>query len=548
MPQSLPSPLPSRRPWRVPVAVLATAVGLCLAVAPLAEADSGVGGLHDLASLPSFAPLVKKVMPAVVNISVQEKSEIAQSDQGQEEDQGSDQDDDQDQQDPDQGQQAPGNRSPGARPVPGSPLDQFLRRFFDQQQQGRNFGGPAPTPHDQQRVALGSGFIIDPTGFVVTNNHVVDHADKVTVIFQDDSRHPAKVIGRDTKTDLALLKIETDHPLPFVTWGDSNAAQVGDWVLAVGNPFGLGGTVSTGIISARGLDIRSGPYDDFLQIDASINRGNSGGPTFNIDGQVIGINTAIYSPNGGSVGIGFAIPSSLAKSVIDQIKDHGKVQRGWLGVQIQEVTPEIAESFGLAKPEGALVADVTADSPAAKAGFKQGDVITAFNGHDIKHVRDLPIMVAQTPVGQKSEVKIWRKDGPVTLSATIVEMPKNLEQVADNSDNGDSDTPDNASALGLRLAPLSQQTRQRYHVPKDVQGVVVTSIANSSPLNEIGIQAGDVIQQIDQKTITTPEEAVAEITAARGDKGGKKPVVFLINRHGTKQFIALKSPKSGDNG
>ncbi len=245
-------------------------------------------------------------------------------------------------------------------------------------------------------MALGSGFIIDPSGYIVTNNHVVENATKVTVVFQDGSKHPAKIIGRDPKTDLALLKIDAPQPLPYVTWGDSNAAQVGDWVLAVGNPFGLGGTVSSGIISARGRDIHAGPYDDFLQIDASINRGNSGGPTFNLDGKVIGINTAIYSPNGGSVGIGFAIPSSLAKPVIDQLRAHGKVERGWLGVQIQGVTPEIAKSLGLPKAEGALVADVNPDGPAAKSGIKQGDVILSYDGHDLAKMRDLPLEVAET--------------------------------------------------------------------------------------------------------------------------------------------------------
>src|SRR6202043_636336 len=233
------------------------------------------------------------------------------------------------------------------------------------------------------RIALGSGFIIDPSGYVVTNSHVVGDASKVEVTLQDDSKYPAKIIGRDPKTDIALLKIKADKPLPYVTFGDSSAAQVGDWVMAVGNPFGLGGTVTTGIISARGRDIHSGPYDDFLQIDAPINRGNSGGPTFNLKGEVIGINTAIYSPNGGSVGIGFAIPANLAKPVIEQIKQHGKVSRGWLGVQIQEVTPAIAKNLALPGDHGALVADVTKGGPAEKAGVQPGDVIESFGGQEI---------------------------------------------------------------------------------------------------------------------------------------------------------------------
>ncbi len=343
-------------------ATLAAGVALSLAVGPVAGLSPALAqsGSPLAAQLPSFAPLVKKVMPAVVNVSATLKPGAGAGEDTDNGDQGQDQSPDVG---PDQG-------------FPQSPFDEMLRRFFEQQ------GRPMPREQHEHTVALGSGFIIDPSGYIVTNNHVVQNADKVTVIFQDNSEHKAKIIGRDTKTDLALLKIDAPKPLPYVSWGNSDAEQVGDWVLAVGNPFGLGGSVSPGFVSARGRDIHAGPYDDFLQIDASINRGNSGGPTFNLDGQVVGINTAIYSPNGGSVGIGFAIPSSLAKPVIEQLREHGKVERGWLGVQIQQVTPEIAKSLGLPKQEGALVADVTPGGPAAKAGFKQGDVILSFNGHD----------------------------------------------------------------------------------------------------------------------------------------------------------------------
>src|SRR5690348_836748 len=295
---------------RVRALALATSVGLGLALAPAAWAQTAspapllqpqVPG----SALPSFAPLVKKVLPAVVNISVTERANAPDGDE--------DQDADSD---------TPGGGGGGGpQGMPGSPFDEFLRKFFEQQGPGR--GNPMRPGPGIQRLALGSGFIIDPSGYVVTNGHVVANADKVTVVLQDNSKHQAKVIGRDSKTDLALLKIEAKQPLPYVSWGDSSALQVGDWVLAVGNPFGLGGTVSAGIVSARGRDIHSGPYDDFLQIDAPINRGNSGGPTFNLKGEVIGINTAIYSPNGGSVGIGFAIPSNLANSVIGQLREHG---------------------------------------------------------------------------------------------------------------------------------------------------------------------------------------------------------------------------------
>ncbi|HUK57843.1 MAG TPA: Do family serine endopeptidase, partial [Stellaceae bacterium] len=386
----------SKHPWhRARLAALAGGVALALGAMPLLaettpdRSAAAAAASSAVSALPSFGPLVKEVMPAVVNISVQMKGDGMVSEN---QEQGQD-------------QAGPGDNGP-MQQFPPSPFDQFLRRFF---QQGPNGVPMMPQgPGRMERMALGSGFIIDPSGYIVTNNHVVENADKVTVVFQDGTKHPAKIIGRDEKTDLALIKIDAPKPLPYVEWGDSNGSHVGDWVLAVGNPFGLGGTVSTGIISARGRDIHEGPYDDFLQIDASINRGNSGGPTFNLQGRVIGINTAIYSPNGGSVGIGFAIPSSLAKPVIEQLKEHGKVERGWLGVQIQEVTPELAKSLGLPKAEGALVADVTAGGPAQKVGIKQGDVILSYDGHDIAKLRDLPLSVAETPVGETAKVEIWR--------------------------------------------------------------------------------------------------------------------------------------------
>jgi len=524
---------------RVRAAALATSVGFGLALAPMAWAEvtqpAPLTQSAPAVQLPSFAPLVKKVTPAVVNISVTEKAGAGDGEMAQNQEQ--DQDSGPDQGGPQQG-------------LPQSPFDEFLRRFFEQQgqpfgRQGQPFGNAPQQPHPQ-RVALGSGFIIDPSGYVVTNNHVVANADKVTVIFQDNSKHPAKVIGRDSKTDLALLKIDAKQPLPYVSWGDSNAAQVGDWVLAVGNPFGLGGTVSTGVISARGRDIHSGPYDDFLQIDASINRGNSGGPTFDLSGQVIGINTAIYSPNGGSVGIGFAIPSSLAKPVIEQIKEHGKVERGWLGVQIQEVTPEIAKSLGLAKAQGALVADVTNGGPAAKAGLKQGDVILSFNGHDITKVRDLPLVVAQTPVGDKAKVEVLRGGKQTALDVGVGQMPENPQQVAQN-DRGDDQQgqSENATALGVKLAPLNDQMRREAHVPKGVKGVIVTAVADDSPLASLGIQPGDVIQSINQQAVTTPQQAESKLKEAQASK---KTALLLINRHGTNEYIALSLASDGDNG
>jgi serine protease Do len=453
-------------------------------------------------ALPSLAPLVSHVLPAVVNISVELTQQAAL--------------------------QAEGNTNSGTPATPFElPFDQFLRRFFQNQM-----------PNPQQHVmALGSGFIIDPSGFIVTNNHVVANADKVTVIFQDGSRHPAKVVGRDEKTDLALLKIKAKGNLPYVEWGNSDAARVGDWVVAVGNPFGLGGTVTAGIVSAIGRNISNeGPYDDFLQIDAPINRGNSGGPTFDLSGHVIGINTAIYSPSGGSVGIGFAIPSNTAKYVIGQIEAHGRVAWGWLGVAIQNVTPPIARSLGLDAdhPTGALVAAVVPDSPAAKAGLESGDVITQAGSHVIKDVRDLPRIVAETPVGSKLQLTIYRGGKTRTLVADIGEMPKQM--AAAGRAPGAT-----ASALGLTLEPLTPALRDKLQIGQDTSGVVVKSITADSPARALGIAPGDVIVSIDQRPAKTPEQAAMLLKKAASSGN----VLLLLNRHGNNEFVGLQIQNGG---
>jgi serine protease Do len=453
-------------------------------------------------ALPSLNPLVQRVLPGVVNISAQIASEAAA----------------QTEQSADESDQS------------SKSFDELLKRFFENR---------ATPQAGREAVALGSGFIVDPTGYIVTNNHVVANAAKITAILHDNSRHPAKVIGRDDKTDLALIKIESKDKLPFVSWGDSDEAKVGDWVAAVGNPFGLGGTVTAGIISALGRNINEGPYD-FIQIDAPINRGNSGGPTFNLSGEVIGINTAIYSPSGGSVGIGFAVPSNTAKSVVAQLKEKGHVTRGWLGIAIQSISPSIAKSLGLdpEKPTGALVASITPDSPAAKAGLKPGDVILGGGGQPIKAVHDLPRLVAATPIGQKFDLTIRRNGKEMTVAATIAEMPENPQQAA-ASPGGE----EQATSLGLQLSSLSPALRRQFRIPKDVEGVVVTKVADDSPAASLGIQPGDVIMSIDQQPATTPEQAAAELKQA-ATQGN---ILLLLNRHGTTQFVGLSVSGTGSS-
>ena len=455
--------------------------------------------------MPSLAPLVQHVSSAVVTISAQgsvDKTSRTEDD--------SDEDD-----------------------RPGSlPFEDFLRRFFDKRgtpETGREF------------VGLGSGFIVDPQGYIVTNNHVVSKAEKITVILQDNSRHEAKVIGRDEKTDLALIKIDAKEQLPFVTWGDSDQAKVGDWVVAVGNPFGLGGTVTAGIVSAVGRNINEGPYDEYMQIDAPINRGNSGGPTFNLGAEVIGVNTAIYSPSGGSVGIGFAVPSNIAKNVVQQLKESGHVTRGWLGVAIQGITPAIAKSLGLnsEQPSGALVASVTPNSPAARAGVKQGDVITSAGGHPVKQVGDLPRIVAGTPPGTQLDLTILRGGKEMKLAAALGELsesPKQLSAVTQDEDR--------TGALGLQLSAATPELRRQYRISKDVEGVVITGVADQSPAESAGIQPGDVLVSVDQTPVETPSKAAEQLKQA----AAKGNVLLLVNRKGSNQFVGISVNRGSGTG
>jgi serine protease Do len=501
---------------------LAPCVALLLAAAiPAAAAEKDVTAKvqsETAIALPSLAPLVERVLPAVVNVSVELGDQAAT--------------------------EAGGDSGEGGQITPGnSPFDQFLKRFFENPLVP---GAPGAGQHGEKIVAVGSGFIIDPDGYIVTNNHVAGSADKITVILQDNTRHTAKLIGHDEKTDLALIKIDAKQQLPYVSWGNSDDAKVGDWVVAVGNPFGLGGTVTAGIISALGRNLNEGPFDDFLQIDAPINRGNSGGPTFDLSGRVIGINTAIYSPSGGSVGIGFAIPAKLAQKVVAQLKDKGHATWAWLGVTIQAVTPSIAKSLGLDpdRPQGALVAAVSPDSPAAKAGLKQGDLITAAGDHEIKTVHDLPRVVAATPIGQKLNLVVRRGGKDIKLSATVAEQPKTTQTAATEENQGVGAGAGTATALGLDLVPLDAGLRERLHVPKEVNGVVVRRIAADSPAMSLGIQPGDVIVSVDEKPAGAPKQAAEELKKAAASGN----ILLLINRHGMSEFVGLSVQNPGMSG
>ncbi len=410
---------------------------------------------------------------------------------------------------------------------PGSPFEEFFKRYFDEEMPGR--GG---TPAERETRAVGSGFIVSPDGYVVTNYHVVRNADKISVVIHDGGTYPATLKGVDDKTDLALLKIDAGDSLPYVEFGDSDTVRVGDWVVAIGNPFGLGGTATTGIVSARGRDIQSGPLDDFLQIDAPINQGNSGGPLFDATGKVVGVNTAIYSPNGGNVGIGFAIPASLAKNVVDQLKENGRIDRGWLGVQIQGVTKEIAEGLGMDEARGAVVADVVADSPAARAGLRPGDVILSFNGSPIKQLRDLPRLVADTAQGSSAKLQIWREGGEHKLDVKVGASPEVVD-LAQTAPTAAGEKP----KLGLTLGELNGDTRRRYGVADGSTGVVVLNVDPDGPAAEAGVRPGDVITMVGTKNVSHPQEVVAAV-----EHGGKRDtVVLLVIRDGTRRFVAVKT-------
>ncbi len=411
----------------------------------------------------------------------------------------------------------------------GSPFEEFFRDFFERQ--NRN-GKP------QKVSSLGSGFVVDPSGLIVTNYHVIKDADEISVKFNDGRKlKVVEVLGRDQKSDLALLRVKPEKPLHAVTFGSSDKMRIGDWVMAIGNPFGLGGTVTVGVISAKKRDINAGLYDDFIQTDAAINRGNSGGPLFNMDGEVIGVNTAIISPTGGSIGIGFAIPSQTAQRVVDQLKKFGEVRRGWLGVHIQSVTDEIADSLGMDKPTGALIANVTPDSPAEKAGIRAGDVVLVFNGVTVVNMRQLPKIVARTPIDKRVEVIVLRQGQKKSLQVTVGQLDE--EKIAQRQKEQKKDvTVKRQDMLGLTLAPLSDKMRRKYNIDASVNGVVVTRVRPDSVAAQKDIQPGHVVVEVNQEEVDTPGQIVA-IVKKLIKKGRKHVLLLLADPAGELRFVAV---------
>jgi serine protease Do len=431
-----------------------------------------------------------------------------------------------------------GGEGPQARPGPGLPPGSPFEEFFDEFFKNRR-GGPGEPRSGPRRVnSLGSGFVIDPEGLIVTNNHVIAEADEITAVFNDGSKLKAELIGKDTKTDLALLRVKPDKPLKAVKFGNSDKLRLGEWVIAIGNPFSLGGSVTAGIVSARNRDINSGPYDNYIQTDAAINRGNSGGPLFNLEGEVIGVNTAIISPSGGSIGIGFAVPSTTAVAVLDQLRQFKEVRRGWLGVKIQQVTDEIAESLNIKPARGALVAGVDDKGPAKPAGIEPGDVIVKFDGKDIKEMRDLPKIVGDTPVGKDVPVVVVRKGKEETKTVRLGRLEDTPQQASVKTDQPAEEKSVVQKALGLNLAGMSDELRKKFKIKDSVKGVVITGVDANSAASEKRLNAGDVIVKVTDEEVTNPADVQKRIDQLKKD--GKKTALLLVaNAEGDVRFVAL---------
>ena len=483
-------------PRRARRSVAAIALAATITLSPLAAVAQthGPEGIADVA---------EKVIDAVVNISTSQMVEARGN----------------------MPQMPPGSQQ----------FEEFFEEFFKNKRGGDN-QNRAP-----RRVSsLGSGFIIDPSGIVVTNNHVIADADEVNVILNDGTRLKAEVIGHDQKTDIALVRVKPDKPLKAVQFGDSDKLRLGEWVVAIGNPFSLGGTVTAGIVSARNRDINSGPYDNYIQTDAAINRGNSGGPLFNLNGEVVGVNTAIISPSGGSIGIGFAVPSKTAVAVIDQLRQFGETRRGWLGVRIQQVTDDIADSLNIKPAKGALVAGVEDKGPAKPAGIEPGDVIVKFDGKDVKEMKDLPRIVADTPVGKDVEVVIIRKGQEAKKTVKLGRLEDGEKQATLTAKKDDQ--PEEKSVvqktLGLQLSNLTDSLRQRYKIKDQIKGVVITGVDANSAAAEKRLSAGDVIVEVAQEPIATPADLQKKLDQLKKD--GRKSALFLVaNADGELRFVAL---------
>lgn len=452
------------------------------------------------ATPPSFADLAEVLLPTVVNISTTQEI-----------------------------------KSGGQHPSfpPGSPFDEFFKDFFS------NPPLPMPQqPETRKAQSLGSGFIIDPSGYIVTNNHVIGTAEEIEVVLQDERKFTALLVGRDDKTDLALLKIEVDEPLPYSKFGDSADARVGDWVIAIGNPFGLGGTVTAGIISARSRDIQSGPYDDYIQTDAPINRGNSGGPLFNLDGEVIAINAVILSPGGGNVGIGFAISSNLAKPILKQLEKYGQTRRGWLGVRIQEVTPQIAEALGLEAPIGALIAAVNEGEPAQTAGLRVGDVILRFADKKVDSVRQLRRIVADTEISKSIELTVWRDGKTRNFTVTIGNLEA-YEETQSGTQPPQTQTDGGAlviEKLGLKLLPLTDALRNQGGMPPNAQGVYILDVKKDSPSARAGLRPGEALAEVRRQKVTGPEQVKNLLD------GDDEIILLLVRRGADLRFATMKLP------
>jgi serine protease Do len=495
------------RPWLAAI-WLGTASVLISAPVSAPALARGPDGIADVA---------EKVIDAVVNISTSQTVEAKGGGEGR-----------------------------GAMPQlpPGSPFEEFFDDFFKNRRGGpggNSKGGDRSGDMQPRKTnSLGSGFIVDTSGIVVTNNHVIADADEINVIMNDGTKIKAELVGVDKKTDLAVLKFKPAKPLIAVKFGDSDKLRLGEWVIAIGNPFSLGGTVTAGIVSARNRDISSGPYDNYIQTDAAINRGNSGGPLFNLDGEVIGVNTLIISPSGGSIGIGFAVPSKTVAGVVDQLRQFGELRRGWLGVRIQQVTDEIAESLGIKPPRGALIAGVEDKGPAKPAGIEPGDVVVKFDGKDIKEPKDLSRVVADTAVGKEVDVVIIRKGAEETRKVTLgrLEDGDKAVQAAAKTQAEPAEKPVTQKALGLDLATLSKDLRTRYKIKDSVKGVIITNVDGTSDAADKRLSAGEVIVEVAQEAVANAADVKKRVDQLKKD--GKKSILLLVsNADGELRFVAL---------